>query len=637
MKSPGKSVHPGRASVWENGQICHSIGGIVQENLSTDGNSAAKPVQGVFSHAKIMWGAFLGSPFRNVIFLLGAAILCVILLTAYGQIILNRWNAPFFDSMERRDLSAFMQQLWIFVWIAGGLLILNVAQVYLNQLIRLKLREGLTRDLIGEWMQPRRAFRLMGAGEIGSNPDQRIHEDTRHLVDLTTDLGIGLLQASILLVSFVGVLWALSANFAITISGQTFNIPGYMVWAAFLYAGTASWISWMVGRSLVALNGNKYAREAELRFSLMHANEHLDAISLASGEPDERRRIEFDLSSVIKAARRIMRAVTNLTWVTAGYGWMTVVAPFIIAAPAYFSGDLTFGGLMMAVGAFNQVHESLRWFVNNIGGIADFRATLTRVAEFRAAIKATDDDDGADNRIEIVKGNSEKLVLTGLKISVQGGHVRLADAQVEIRPGEHVLVNGAQSAPKAQFFRALAGLWEWGSGRITLPSDEALTFVPRTPYFPPGTLRSVLCYPRATTELTDAELIAALVRVDLGRFSASLDRTARWDREMNEEEQRMLSFVRLGLHKPKWVVIHEALDLFEGDARKRVLAILDNELKDAAIINIGRPGRDGGFFSRTVHLSAETDIASLKPFKSRATGGPRGRSSRPGTSKADVA
>lgn len=559
----------------------------------------------------------MASPFRNITLLLGAAMLGVILMTAYGQIILNRWNQPFFDSMERRDLAAFMRQLQIFVGIAGAILVLNVCQTYLNQLIRLKLREGLTRDLVGEWMRPRRAFRLASAGAIGANPDQRIHEDTRHLVDLTTDLGVGLLQAGILLISFVGVLWSLSSNFSITLSGQTINIPGYMVWAAFLYAGIASWISWMVGHSLVGLNGNKYAREAELRFSLMHANEHLDSISLASGESDERRRIEFDLVSVIKAARRIMRAVTNLTWVTAGYGWMTVVAPFIIAAPAYFSGSLTFGGLMMAVGAFNQVHDSLRWFVNNIGGIADFRATLTRVAEFRAAVKATDILDATDKRIEVVHGEAGQLVLSGLKIFSQGSQIKLADAHVEIMPGEHVLINGAQSAVKTMFFRALAGLWPWGSGRIALPAGEALTFVPRTPYFPSGTLRHVLCYPRDPASLSDGELAAALVRLDLGRLTGQLDKTARWDRELSDDEQRLLSFVRLGLHKPKWVVIHEALDLVEGDARKRVLALLDKELGDAAIINIGRPGRDGGFFNRTIHLAIDGEPSGLRPFRSK--------------------
>ena len=190
----------------------------------------------------------------------------------------------------------------IFAEIAGGLLVLNVAQTWLNQMLRLRLREGLTRDLIGEWMRPRRAFRLANAGAIGVNPDQRMHEDAHHLTDLSTDLGIGLLQATILLVSFIGVLWSLSAGFVFHVWGRDFAIPGYMVWAAVIYAGTASWLSWLVGRPLIGLNGDRYAREAELRFSLVRVNEHVDAISLAGGEADERRRLELDLARCSRPA-----------------------------------------------------------------------------------------------------------------------------------------------------------------------------------------------------------------------------------------------------------------------------------------------------------------------------------------------
>jgi len=590
----------------------------VQEDTAEEaGVPSETPSENAFGmHVGHMASAFMGSPARNAVLLLGLAILGVILATAYGQIILNRWNQPFYDAMEKRDLNAFISQLGIFVWIAGALLVLNVLQTFLNQKIRLKLREGLTRDLLGEWMRPGRAFRLASAGEIGVNPDQRMHEDTRHLVDLTTDLGIGLLQSTILLVSFVGVLWSLSSNFAVTLFGQTFNIPGYMVWAAFIYAGTASWVSWLVGRSLIRLNSNKYAREAELRFSLMHANENLDAISLAAGEADERRRIELDLGSVLKASGKIMHAVTNLTWVTAGYGWMTVVAPFIIAAPAYFSGNLSFGGLMMAVGAFNQVHESLRWFVNNIGGIADFRATLMRVADFRAAVKMTDVLHEVEKRIEITEGAEGKLVFRSIVVHSPNGTTRLVDSHVEIAAGEHVMINSAPGTGRALFFRALAGLWPWGGGKISMPKGEPLYFIPKTPYFPPGTLRHILVSPLDPAIFSDAELAALLVRMDLGRIAGMLDRPARWDRELNDDEQRALAFARLSIQKPGWVVISEALELFEGEARKRVLSLLSNELGDATIISIGRPGRDGGFFSRTIHLATDPDGHALRPLRS---------------------
>jgi putative ATP-binding cassette transporter len=244
----------------------------------------------------MMWKAFLISSTRNTIIAVVAGLVAVILATAFGQVILNRWNQPFYDALQRRDLQAFFHQLVIFAEIAGCLLLLNIGQTWLNQMLRLKLREGLARDLIDEWMQPRRAFRLANAGAIGVNPDQRMHEDARHLTELSTDLGIGLLQAGILLVSFIGVLWSLSSGFVFHVWGRDIAIPGYMVWAALIYAGTASCLSWLVGRPLIRLNSDRYAREADLRFSLVRVNEHIDAIALAGGETDEKRRLELDLA-----------------------------------------------------------------------------------------------------------------------------------------------------------------------------------------------------------------------------------------------------------------------------------------------------------------------------------------------------
>ena len=305
-------------------------------NDRADPAPAVAEQESFYQQVSMMWRAFMASPLRNSLLGLGAAIVAVIVATAFGQILLNRWNQPFYDALQRRDLAAFLHQLLVFAEIAGGLLVLNVAQTWLNQMIRLKLREGLTLDLIGEWLRPRRAFRLASAGAIGVNPDQRLHEDARHLTDLSTDLGIGLLQASILLASFIGVLWSLSAGFVFHVAGRDFAIPGYMVWAAILYAGSASWLSWLVGRPLIGLNGDRYAREAELRFSLMRVNEHVDAISLAAGEADEERRLQLDLAAVLAASRRILGATVRLTWVTAGYGWVTVVAPIVIAAPRLF-------------------------------------------------------------------------------------------------------------------------------------------------------------------------------------------------------------------------------------------------------------------------------------------------------------
>jgi putative ATP-binding cassette transporter len=240
---------------------------------------------------KVMFSAFWHSRVRAPVLVLSTALIGIILATAYATVILNQWNAPFYDAISRRDLPGFFHQLKIFALIAGMLLLLNVVQAWLNQMTALYMREGLTRDLVSQWLQRKRALRLASSGLIGVNPDQRLHEDARNLAESTTGLVIGLVQSTILLVSFIGVLWELSSGFVFRFGEHSFSIPGYMVWAAIFYAASASVLSQLVGRKLVKLNADRFSKEAELRFALMHANENIPAITAARGEENERGRI----------------------------------------------------------------------------------------------------------------------------------------------------------------------------------------------------------------------------------------------------------------------------------------------------------------------------------------------------------
>ncbi|HTC39725.1 MAG TPA: ABC transporter ATP-binding protein/permease, partial [Steroidobacteraceae bacterium] len=449
---------------------------------------------------EMMARALWASPVRNTLFLLSGSIFFVVAVTAYGQIRLNNWNQPFYDALSHREFAQFLDQLGVFGLIAGTLLVLNVGQRWLGETLKLKLRQGLGLDLIHNWLVPGRAFRLTNAGPMGVNPDQRMHEDARHLTELTGDLGIGLLQSSILLASFVKVLWSLSNNFAFHFDGRQIVIPGYMVWAAIVYSGSASLLSYWVGRSLIDRNADRYAREADMRFSLVRVNEHIDAIALSGGEPDEARRIDMDFKGVLDATARLVTGLTNLTWITAGYGWFTLVAPILVAAPLYFAGNLTFGGLMLASGAFMQVQSSLRWFVDNFSTIADWRATLLRVAGFRRAVIDTDIMHNVEDRIAYATGPAGVFEVDDLKISSPSGCTLLQEKKVQIKRGERVLIVGESGTGKTLLFRALAGLWPWGSGTVTHPGDEEILYMPRTPYFPPGTLREVLAYPKPVSD-----------------------------------------------------------------------------------------------------------------------------------------
>jgi vitamin B12/bleomycin/antimicrobial peptide transport system ATP-binding/permease protein len=326
------------------------------------------------------------SPGRHGLAILVAATLFVVGATAVAQVRLNAWNGPFYEAIAQRNFSAFFYELLVFAIIAGGLLVLNVAQAWLREMIKLNSREWLTRDLVGEWLKPGRHTPLAGAGEIGVNPDQRIHEDARRLTELSADLGIGLLQALVLVLCFLGVLWTVAGELHISIFGVSLPIPGYMVWCALLYAASGSWLTWRVGRPLVGLNSLRSQREAELRFALVRANQRVETTARLCDEEGEERRLGLALGKVRGVARRIVYATARLTWITAGYGWISIVAPIVIASPAYFSGRCSFGGLMVVLGAFSQVNQSLRWVVDNFALLAEWRAALSRVIEFREAL-----------------------------------------------------------------------------------------------------------------------------------------------------------------------------------------------------------------------------------------------------------
>jgi putative ATP-binding cassette transporter len=375
-----------------------------------------------------------------------------------------------------------------------------------------------------------------------------------------------------------------------------------MVWSALFYAGAASLASWLVGRPLISLNATHYARESDMRFALVHVNEHSEGVSIYRGEAEEEEKLNRIFDRLLLVLRQLVRAATNLTWVTAGYGWFTIVAPIIVAAPAFFVGNLTVGGLLMSAGAFTQVQQSLRWFVDNAGAIADWRATLHRVGAFRLALLEIDNIGETTSRIEFDASASERLTLDHLSVFLPTGSIGLSEAHVEIAPGARILIVGAPGSGKTCLFRALAGLWPWGAGRICIPAATRIMFMPKRPFIPDGALNDVLAYPAPPETFRDEQFFAALTRVGLAYLAPDLQREARWDQELTNEEQLGVAFARLLLHKPDCVIVDEAIEALTPKTRDAVFDIFANELASTSLLAIGGPSAETTRYTRVLRL-----------------------------------
>jgi len=551
----------------------------------------------------MLWQIILDPHAKRELTRFAGAITVVIALNVIAQIRLNNWQGSIYDAIGQKDLSIFLREVVVFLVIVSALLILNVAQTWLHELLKVRLRQAVTYDLLHEWLMPGRAYQLKLVyqlkldGDISANPDQRIEEDAKRLSELSVDLTVGLVQSLLLFLAFIGVLWQLSDQVVFSIHGRQVIIPGYMVWAAIAYSALGSSFTWLVGRPLIEAHSELRAKEAVFRFDLVRVSESADEIALLGGEATEKDYLHSPIESLLSTMRHIANRLAGLTWVTGSYGWLAILAPLLLAAPGYFGGTLTLGGLMMVVGGFYQVQTALRWFVDRFPAIAEWRAMLGRVISYRTALEALPAKEG---KIRYETG-APAISVENLKVS-WNGDLPLKVPNFKMEPGERVLIEATPKSGKSTFHKALAGLWNRGSGTIRMPARESIIFLPQPPYLPMGTLRSALAYPDKADRFSDADVKSALERVGLSRYLPELDKEERWDKVLTLEERRRLVIGRVLLHKPKWVVQDESIYELDEESRKAALSIFDLELKQTAVLSIGRRHLEGTFYKRVLKV-----------------------------------
>jgi putative ATP-binding cassette transporter len=364
------------------------------------------------------------------------------------------------------------------------------------------------------------------------------------------------------------------------------HIPGYLVWAALLYAGAGTWITVKIGWPLVPLNFARQRFEADFRFSLVRLRENAESIALYGGEPVELRIFHERFQKVFENFWQIMKRQKRLTWFTAGYAQVAVIFPVVVVAPRYFAKQIGLGGLMQIVNAFSAVQSSLSYIISSYTEIAAWQAVTERLSAFDERLFAIREPVCAPRRIVIRRGDTG-IAVEDLDLDLPDGTPLLRGIDFTAAPGEAMLIIGPTGAGKSTLLRAIAGIWRFGRGEIRLREDRIL-FLPQRPYMPLDTLCCALVYPHGDNyPFSTEQLTAALEKVGLGALATELDEVENWSQRLSLGEQQRLAFARILLAEPTLVFLDEATSALDERSEAHLYGLLRNAAWKPIIVSVG--------------------------------------------------
>jgi putative ATP-binding cassette transporter len=533
-----------------------------------------------------------------------AVLIAMNLGLVYLSVLLNRWNNAFYNTLQDRDLAAFFQQLLHFGWLAALSIILAVYQLYLNQMLQIRWRRWLTERYLATWLAERVYYRMQVADGRADNPDQRIADDVRLFVDRTLTLALGLLSAVVTLGSFFVVLWGLSGPLQLPPGPSGITVPGYLVWAALFYAAAGTWLTMKIGRPLVALNFQQQRFEADFRFGLVRLRENAEGVALYRGEASEGTGLRSSFDRVRANFFDLMRFTKRLTFFTVGYSQVAIIFPILVAAPRYFSGAISLGVLFQISNAFAQVQGSLSWFVDSYGSLAVWKATVDRLLTFQEALDRASVPTDPAVGLERVLDGTPGLHAEDIDIGLPNGRIILNDASFDIEPGDSVLFTGPTGSGKSTLFRAIAGIWPFGKGKIQVPANARLLFLPQRPYIPIASLRDAVSFPDPVGAFSDDEKREVLRETGLGDFADRLDEVQNWALSMSGGEQQRLALARALLQKPDWLFLDEATASLDEDAERELYQLLHRRLPGATIVSIAHRPQLASYHQRRYDLAS---------------------------------
>ena len=541
-----------------------------------------------------------------------AAVITIELAVVFLTVLFNRWNNVFYNALQERNRDVFTYQIGYFCVLAAIYIALKVYQLYLNQWLQIRWRRWMTDRYLGGWLHDANHYRMQLLGDAADNPDQRIAEDTQRFVEQTLQLGIGLLSAVVTLVSFVFILWGLSNEAPLHLFGNDIAIPGYLVWGALIYALLGTVLTHLIGWPLVGLNFQQQRYEADFRFNLVRARENAEQIALLRGEPVERLRLLSRFARVVENWLGIMQRTKKLTAFTATYSQASIIFPYVLVAPAYFAERVQLGGMMQTASAFNSVQEALSFFITSYRTLAEWQSVVARLSGFEASIENAAALTTKENIIHVGSDDKAAIDLRKLVVSLPNGAPLVTADGFSISSGERTLLTGPSGSGKSTLFRAIAGIWPFGTGSIAIPSQATLMMLPQRPYFPVGSLRAAIAYPGQESAFSPEQVGETLQAVGLPKLASRLDEDAHWNRMLSLGEQQRLGIARALLHAPQFLFLDEATASLDEPSEAALYQLLKDRLPATTIVSIGHRSTLEAFHQRDVTLTRTGDRFALQ-------------------------
>jgi vitamin B12/bleomycin/antimicrobial peptide transport system ATP-binding/permease protein len=513
----------------------------------------------------------------------------------------NYWNRDWFNAIQEKNGEEFWRLLltvWVF-WVVV-FVVVAIYQYVLQSTLEIRWRAWLTDFYTARWLGDANHYRMTILGGQTDNPDQRIQEDVRKFTSTTMSFTLRILSQVSTLVSFSVILWGISADF--TLPGTNIVVPGLLFWIALVYAAGATIVTHLIGRPLIRLNFLQERYEADFRFGLARLREYGEQVALLEGERAERQRLGSQFDRVIDNWYQLIAVTKRLIAFTSFYENSNSVVPFVFAAPFYFSGKIALGVMTQVASAFGRVEGALSFFINFYQSLADYKAVIDRLTSFEDSVaraKAV----GAAQAFTFEQTDGPDVSISNLRLALPNGRTIVLAKSLTFRAGTPTLLTGPSGSGKSTLFRAIAGIWPFGEGRIETPEGATMMLLPQRPYIPMGTLNGAVVYPALEGAYDDEKVIAALEAVKLPHLVERIDEEEHWPHVLSLGEQQRLAVARALLARPDWLLLDEATAALDEPTEAEIYRVISEILPETTVVSIGHRSTLIAFHDHRVEMT----------------------------------